>query len=201
MFQDEHVTGEGRAPRHWRASVTLLDAGAEEGDDAIRHATEQRLTKFYCESTFNHQIVLRRITVANMKLVIEFDAKDALRLARYEVETGNDLRDVLIGAVELWEGKVTMQPSVLANSRIPVEFPYKPQGSAKRHFTDGLYDRRSNEIEITKCDARQLVGVTGSPSGTAGNVVEAFNPIIISPNRNGTNDWREKSTKRPIRTL
>jgi len=81
--------------------------------------------------------------MSNMTMTMEFDPPTALRLARYEVETGLTLADLLVSAVERWEKVRAVQGEDLAKAprRVAVQFDYTPRLTPRRRFqTNGLYD-------------------------------------------------------------
>jgi hypothetical protein len=143
--------------------------------------------------------------MSNMTMTMEFDPPTALRLARYEVETGLTLADLLVSAVEQWEKVCTEQGEDLAKAprRVAVQFDYTPRLKPRRRFqTNGLYDPQRHEVEITDTPPElvSLRGHRGKPSEAAIRVVEALNPGIV-PNRNGNDAWKESRTGRTVGEL
>lgn len=140
---------------------------------------------------------------STVKLSIDLDMETALRLARFEVETGVGLDRLLLQAIEKWEAEHHIEPLVSREHRIPVRFDYSPRGrSFSKHRFEGLYDPDTNLLEITNGPAHftELCGQRGSPSGMARAIVEAVNPSV-EPNRDGLRDWREIGTGRALGEL
>lgn len=143
--------------------------------------------------------------MSNMTLTMEFDPRTALRLAKYEAETGLSLADLLVAAVEKWEEVSAEGTEELAKApyRVPVQFDYTPRSRPRRRFqARGLYDPRRHEIEITDTppELASLRGHRGTPSDAAIRVVSTVNPDIV-PNRNGNDAWKETRTGRTVGDL
>jgi hypothetical protein len=143
------------------------------------------------------------MTPSTMNLSIALDMKTALRLSRFEVETGVGLDQILVSAVEEWERNHPAQTEAAAQTRTPVYFDYTPRGvrPTRTWTTRGLYDVNRNEVEITMADVDSLVGQRGTPSDMAMAVVRALKPNITSPNRNGLRDWKQSGSGRPVGEL
>lgn len=143
--------------------------------------------------------------MSSITITLEFDAPTALRLARYEVETGLSLTDLLVSAVHQWENVRGEQGNHVAAAphRVAVQFDYSPRsGLGRRFLTKGLYDPRRHEVEITDTPPGLdfLRGHRGKPSEAAICVVKALNPSVV-PNRNGNRDWKEVNTGRTVGEL
>jgi hypothetical protein len=139
--------------------------------------------------------------MSKMTLSMEFEPKVALRLARYEVQTGRSLAELLDVAVQEWErtqGLVTL--SVPDERRLPVEWNYTPRGGRRSWLSKGWYYPEPNRLEIERSDAPSVIGVYESPSAASIAVVRAVKPEI-TPNRNGLRDWNEIGTGRKLAFL
>lgn len=139
-------------------------------------------------------------TQSTMTLTLNLDMPLALRLARYEVETGEGLDQLLVTAIAEWESQAGDKPREQVDRRIYVEFRYAPRGQGTTWVARGRYDPRADEVEITEFERTHLVGFRAAPSTVASEVVREINPTV-DPNRNGLLAWREVGTGRTLKEI
>jgi len=141
--------------------------------------------------------------VEKVELKMEFDVKTALRLARFDVESGTGLDQVLVQHVSEWERKQDVrahrQPAKHQHDRpdqgVPVYMDYRGvRVKGRYHFT-------GNFIDVTDAPVPGLLGKRGAPSTLATALVHIVNPGRMAPSTNGHITWKETGTGRTLRQL